>query len=91
MVCYTSLYATVYQEGYLEEWFKMPNALREFESVPGSAEPPPTIVGFREFIFSGLGSLGDFAASAELAFGTLVQRTMAFPLLSRYHYGPLRA
>eukprot|EP00966_Prymnesium_polylepis_P016761 386749-Prymnesium_polylepis.1 len=75
------------QEGYLEEWFKLPNALREFEGRGPREPPPPAIVGFREVIFSGLGSLGDFAASAELVFGTLVQRTMAYPLLSRYHYG----
>ena len=61
--------------------------MREFEPVAGSSERPPAIVGFREHIFSGLGSLGDFAASAELVFGTLAQRTMAFPLGSRYHYG----
>ena len=32
-------------------------------------------------------ALGDFAASAELAFGRLLQSTMAASLQSRYHYG----
>jgi 1,3-beta-glucan synthase len=35
----------------------------------------------------GQGALGDFAASSELAFGTLLQSTMASVLQSRYHYG----
>ena len=30
---------------------------------------------------------GDLAASSEMCFGTLAQRTMADPLWSRYHYG----
>jgi len=79
------------QEGYLEEAFKIPCALREFEEARGAGAAdkpkPPAIVGFREHIFSGLGLLGDLAASSELCFGTLVQRTMAEPLWCRYHYG----
>ena len=44
--------------------------------------------GFREWIFSGkAGSLGLFAAGAEFAFGTIVQRTMAEPGGARFHYG----
>jgi len=70
------------QEGYLEESLKLSCALREFDG-----DAPPAILGFGEHIFSGLGALGDFAASAELAFGTLVQSTMASVLQSRYHYG----
>ena len=80
------------QEGYLEESFKLSSALRQFESTTGHGmgvgdAPAPTIVGFGEHIFSGLGALGDFAASSELAFGTLLQSTMASVLQSRYHYG----
>ncbi len=70
------------QEGYLEEALKLSCALREFDG-----EDAPAILGFGEHIFSNLGALGDFAASSELAFGTLVQSTMASVLQSRYHYG----
>ena len=75
------------QEGYIEEAFKVPNALREFERGRTLGGKPPAIVGFREHIFSDLGLLGELAASSELCFGTLVQRTLASPLQSRYHYG----
>ena len=74
------------QEGYLEESFKLCSCMREFERRPGQRRAPG-IVGYREHIFSGLGSLGKFAASAEFVFGTLTQRTMAQDLGSRYHYG----
>lgn len=70
------------QEGYIEEALKLSCALREFDG-----EDAPAILGFGEHIFSNLGALGDFAASSELAFGTLVQSTMASALQSRYHYG----
>lgn len=73
------------QEGYLEEALKLPSALREFEQRPN--DTAPAIVGFREHIFSGLGALGAFAASSEMVFGGLAQRTMADVLQSRYHYG----
>ena len=74
------------QEGYMEENLKLPCALQEFtRAPPGGA--PPSIVGFREYIFSNIGAMGDFAGGSELAFGTLVQRTMAYPLWSRLHYG----
>ena len=33
------------------------------------------------------GALGQFAAGAEFAFGTIVQRTMAEPGGARFHYG----
>ena len=74
------------QEGYLEESLKLPCVLSEFTRAPAGGDPP-TIVGFREHIFSGIGAMGAFAAGGELCFGTLVQRTMAYPLWSRYHYG----
>jgi hypothetical protein len=75
------------QEGYLEEGLKLPCALSEFEKPVGGATRGPAIVGFREHIFSGLGSLGDFGAGSEMVFGTLVQRTMASVIWSRLHYG----
>jgi hypothetical protein len=74
------------QDGYMEEALKLPCALQEFRRAPDGGEPP-SIVGFREHIFSTIGAMGDFAGGAELAFGTLVQRTMAYPLWSRLHYG----
>ena len=46
----------------------------------------PRIVGFAEHITSDIGSLGDFAAGAETAFGTVLQRCYAF-LGGRMHYG----
>ena len=76
------------QDHYLEEAFKLPNALAEFRQPHySSLSGGPTIVGFNEHIFSSLGSLGHFAAGAELAFGVLAQQTMASDLHSRYHYG----
>lgn len=74
------------QEGYMEEALKLPCALQEFRRAPLDGEPP-SIVGFREHIFSNIGAMGDFAAAAELTFGTLVQRTMTNPLNVRMHYG----
>ena len=48
-------------------------------------------VGFREWIFSDVsGALGTFAAAAEFAFGTIVQRTMSYPGRVRMHYGERR-
>lgn len=45
-------------------------------------------VGFRERIFSDVaGALGSFAAAAEFAFGTIVQRTMSYPGRVRFYYG----
>eukprot|EP01026_Neomeris_dumetosa_P008025 TRINITY_DN12518_c0_g2_i2.p1 TRINITY_DN12518_c0_g2~~TRINITY_DN12518_c0_g2_i2.p1 ORF type:complete len:235 (-),score=37.70 TRINITY_DN12518_c0_g2_i2:23-658(-) len=44
--------------------------------------------GFREYVFSDrVGALGSFAAATEFAFGTLLQRVMAFPGGVRFHYG----
>lgn len=45
-------------------------------------------MGFREWIFSDVaGALGSFAAAAEFAFGTIVQRCMSYPGRVRMHYG----
>ena len=74
-------------DGYIEEGFKVPCALKEFDVPDPGAEDGPAIVGFGEHIFSSLGSLGAFAAGAEQVFGGLTQRTMATPLRSRFHYG----
>lgn len=75
------------QDGYIEESLKICAGLSEFNVRDRGATRGPAIVGFGEHIFSGLGSVGGFAANAELVFGTLVQHTMASPLRSRYHYG----
>jgi len=75
------------QEGYLEEALKVCNAMAEFESARSGTRDRISILGFREHIFSGLGTLADFAASSEFVFGTLMQRTMDRPLLSRQYYG----
>ncbi|PNH09351.1 putative callose synthase 6 [Tetrabaena socialis] len=51
-------------------------------------EVPVALVGFREWIFSGVsGALGTFGAACEFAFGTIVQRTMSYPGRVRMHYG----
>merc|ERR1719210_2188108 len=68
------------QGGYLEQMFLMPCALGEFRNNA------KRIVGFTEHITSNFGSIGDFAASAETAFGTILQRTYAV-LGARMHYG----
>ena len=53
-----------------------------------SSEKPTALVGFREWIFSDkAGALGSFAASAEFAFGTIIQRIMDNPAHVRMHYG----
>ena len=74
---------------YHGQALKLPCALREFEASRGAgitdAPKPPTIVGFREHIFSGLGLLGDLAASSELCFGTLVQALSPRPLIASSH------
>mmetsp|Transcript_26339 Transcript_26339/g.77317 ORF Transcript_26339/g.77317 Transcript_26339/m.77317 type:complete len:2722 (+) Transcript_26339:41-8206(+) len=75
------------QEGYLEEAFKVCNALAEFSADPTMTRERISIVGFREHIYSSLGTVANFAASSEFVFGTLLQRTMDRPLLSRQHYG----
>mmetsp|Transcript_7771 Transcript_7771/g.23366 ORF Transcript_7771/g.23366 Transcript_7771/m.23366 type:complete len:731 (-) Transcript_7771:730-2922(-) len=52
------------------------------------AETPTALIGCREWIFSEkAGALGLFAASAEFAFSTIIQRTMDHPAHVRLHYG----
>merc|ERR1740127_287994 len=64
----------------------LPCALGEFRSAARGDGGSKRIIGFPEHITSDIGSIGDFAASAELAFGTLLQRTYAV-LGARMHYG----
>ncbi|CAL1132375.1 unnamed protein product [Cladocopium goreaui] len=71
------------QGAYFEQMLLLPCALGEFRSTGGLAA---RIVGFAEHITSDIGSLGDFAAGAETAFGTVLQRSYA-TLGARMHYG----
>merc|ERR1740127_314286 len=64
----------------------LPCALGEFRSQRRGDGGSKRIIGFPEHITSDIGSVGDFAASAEMAFGTLLQRTYAV-LGARMHYG----
>ena len=72
---------------YLEESLKVCCALSEFDKAEYGNTSGPAIVGFSEFCFSGLGTLGAFAAISEQTFGSISQSVMAYPLGSRYHYG----
>ncbi|KAG2442546.1 hypothetical protein HXX76_002632 [Chlamydomonas incerta] len=63
-------------------------AHREALAARTQREKPVALVGFREWIFSDVsGALGTFAAAAEFAFGTIVQRVMSYPGRVRMHYG----
>merc|ERR1719269_174467 len=63
----------------------LPCVLGEFRGEgPGSVAKK--IVGFPEHITSDFGSIGDFAAGAEMAFGTILQRSYSM-LGARMHYG----
>jgi 1,3-beta-glucan synthase component len=48
---------------------------------------PVTVEHSAHFAYMQAGTLGQFAAGAEFAFGTIVQRTMAEPGGARFHYG----
>jgi len=74
------------QGAYFEQMLLLPNALGEFRSHREKGGLAKRIVGFPEHITSDIGSIGDFAASAELAFGTILQRTYNV-LGGRMHYG----
>jgi 1,3-beta-glucan synthase len=72
------------QGAYFEQMMLLPCVLGEFRnSTSGFSK---SIVGFPEHITSDIGSIGDFAAGAETAFGTLLQRSYAV-LGARMHYG----
>jgi len=73
------------QEAYFEASLFLPLALQEFSSVRNGRRPG--ILGFREHIFSDIGLLGRLAADSEYSFGTIIQRTMDWPLQARLHYG----
>lgn len=74
------------QGAYFEQMMLLPCALGEFRSKKRGDSLSKRIVGFPEHITSDIGSIGDFAASAEVAFGTILQRTYAV-LGARMHYG----
>ncbi|KAL8143622.1 hypothetical protein V2J09_016654 [Rumex salicifolius] len=74
------------QDNYLEEALKMRNLLEEFNEDHGVR--PPTILGYREHIFTGsVSSLAWFMSNQETSFVTLGQRVLARPLKARFHYG----
>lgn len=75
------------QDGYLEEALKICNALAEFNDKPTATRARVSIVGFREHVYSSLGSIAHFSAASELVFGTMMQRVMDRPLVSRQYYG----
>merc|ERR1719409_1682639 len=65
----------------------LPCALGEFRSDSNKGRClARKIVGFPEHITSDFGTIGDFAAGAEMAFGTILQRAYAV-LGARMHYG----
>jgi len=74
------------QGAYFEQMLLLPCALGEFRSRRRGDSGSKRIIGFPEHITSDMGSIGDFAASAEVAFGTVLQRTYSV-LGARMHYG----
>ncbi|CAJ1402016.1 unnamed protein product [Effrenium voratum] len=75
------------QEAYFEASLTLPAALQEFCDPERTPKGRPGIVGFREHIFSAVGLLGRIAADSEFTFGTMIQRTLDWPLAARFHYG----
>eukprot|EP00931_Biecheleriopsis_adriatica_P050069 TRINITY_DN28982_c0_g2_i1.p1 TRINITY_DN28982_c0_g2~~TRINITY_DN28982_c0_g2_i1.p1 ORF type:complete len:1548 (-),score=291.77 TRINITY_DN28982_c0_g2_i1:29-4672(-) len=75
------------QEAYFEASLMLPSALQEFCEGERHGNRRPGIVGFREHIFSAVGLLGRLAADSEFTFGTMIQRTLDWPLNARLHYG----
>ncbi|KAK3036584.1 hypothetical protein RJ639_031201, partial [Escallonia herrerae] len=74
------------QDNYMEEAFKMRNLLQELLIKHGVRNP--TILGFREHIFTGsVSSLAWFMSNQETSFVTIGQRLLANPLKVRFHYG----
>lgn len=74
------------QGAYFEQMLLLPCALGEFRTAFRGDPRSKRIIGFPEHITSDIGSIGDFAASAEVAFGTILQRTYSV-LGARMHYG----
>ncbi|CAK4077922.1 unnamed protein product [Aphanomyces euteiches] len=74
------------QDGYLEECLKMPNLLATVDR-PQHAKSPLTIIGFREYVFTGaVSNLANFMQIQELSFVSLGQRMLAYNYV-RQHYG----
>ncbi|XP_057511748.1 callose synthase 11-like [Actinidia eriantha] len=74
------------QVNCFEEALKMRNLLEEFKKHYGIRKP--TILGVREYIFTGsVPSLAWFMSAQETSFVTLGQRVLANPLKVRMHYG----
>ncbi|KAF0698947.1 hypothetical protein As57867_010429, partial [Aphanomyces stellatus] len=74
------------QDGYLEECLKMPNLLATVDR-PEHAKSPLTIIGFREYVFTGaVSNLASFMQIQELSFVSLGQRMLAHNFV-RQHYG----
>jgi hypothetical protein len=74
------------QGAYFEQMLLLPCVLGEFRSSHRGDGGSKKIIGLPEHITSDIGSVGDMAASAEVAFGTILQRTYAV-LGARMHYG----
>jgi len=78
------------QGAYFEQMMLLPCVLGEFRSTRPSSRNSvggmKQIIGFPEHITSDIGSIGDFAAGSEVAFGTILQRSYAI-LGARMHYG----
>ncbi|CAJ1399858.1 unnamed protein product [Effrenium voratum] len=74
------------QGGYFEQMLLLPCVLGEFRTLERGDREAKQIIGLPEHITSDIGSIGDFAAGSEVAFGTLLQRTYSV-LGARMHYG----
>jgi hypothetical protein len=74
------------QGAYFEQMLLLPCVLGEFRSQRRGDGGGKKIIGLPEHITSDIGSVGDMAASAEVAFGTILQRTYSV-LGARMHYG----
>lgn len=74
------------QGGYFEQMLLLPCVLGEFRTQERGDEAAKQIIGLPEHITSDIGSVGDFAAGSEVAFGTILQRTYSV-LGARMHYG----
>ncbi|OQS04134.1 callose synthase [Thraustotheca clavata] len=75
------------QDGYLEECLKMPNLLATVDDPKHSKKAPVTIIGFREYVFTGgVSNLANFMQIQELSFVSLGQRMLAM-FHVRQHYG----
>jgi len=74
------------QGAYFEQMMLLPCVLGEFRTRKRGDPRAKRIIGLPEHITSDIGSIGDFAAGSEQAFGTIQQRSWAL-LGARMHYG----